>query len=333
MGVVIGVWIAVVVVTIVGIGLTNPPTGLVEQAEGPVGTLISPPADTTTDTTAAEETNLFTELETAEEAPPAAPEGTPPATPEAAAPAAPEPATPPVGGDAGERTDQDKMQAEQIRMVQEWLGRAWPILLILFLLFVAVSVWLLGAQTGYLAKRVMTQQSSLGEFWAAGARAFWPLLGAWGLILLALGAIGLVVWGVAALSAAMPGWLLTILLVILWIGLMWLAIRLAFWLIAVVVDHVGPLGGLRASLRATRGHWWRLFGLLAIWLLIGFGVQLPLELLQELGNVAGGALALVAGLTGAVVGGIANVYLGFASLAAFIRFYEDTKPAPVSTGP
>ncbi len=215
--------------------------------------------------------------------------------------------------------------------MREWVGRAWPILLIGVLLYMAVGIWLLGGQIGYLAARVRTQQSSLSEFWAAGARAFWPLLGASLLMLVAFGGLALIVVGGAALSTAMPGWLLAILLVILWIALVWVAIRLAFWFIAIVVDHAGPVGGFRASVRATRGYWWRLFGLILLLALISFGVQLPFGLLEGVGRLVGGAAALVTRVVGAVGGGIANVYVGFVFTAAFIRFYEDAKGETLNT--
>lgn len=316
-GVVIGVWIVLAIIGVVGIGLTNPPAGLGEQAGIPVAEIVSPPADTTTDVTPApaEGATLFTELETAEDASSLAPEGV----------------APPAGDDAGERPAQDKEQEEQNRLVQEWVGRAWPVLLVGVLLFVAVSIWLFGGQIGYLAQRVMTQQSSLSQFWTAGARAFWPLLGASLLMFVAFGGLALLVGVGAAPRAAVPDWFLAVLVVILCVALVWVAIRLAFWFIAIVVDRTGPIGGFRASLRATRGRWWRLFGLILLLTLISIGVQLPLGLLEGLGRLAGGAAMLATQLISGVVGGIAKVYLGFASLAAFIRFYEDAKAATAST--
>jgi len=320
-GVVIGVWIILAIVGLVGIGLTNPPAGLGEQARSPVADITPPPPATTTAVTPApdEKTNLFKDMETVKEAAPA-----PPATT-----VAPQTAAPPTAETAANATQN---REEQIRAVREWVGRAWPILLIGVLLGLAVSTWLAGAQIGYLAARVRTQQSSLSQFWAAGARAFWPLLGVLFLMLVAVGGLALIMgWGIAALGAAIPGWLLAILLVILWIALVWVAIRLAFWLIAIVVDRTGPVGGLRASLRATRGRWWQLFGLILLLILISIGVRFPFGLLEGLGRLAGGAAMLATQLVGGVVGGVANVYLSFMFMAACIRFYEDAKGETLNT--
>ena len=311
-GVVIGVWIVLVIIGRAGIRLTNPPAGWLEQAWSPVAEITPPPPATTTAVTPVptEKTDLFTEMETTKEA----------------APAATETAAQPTTETAANATQN---REEQIRAGREWTGRAWPVLLVGVLLLVAVSIWLLGGQIGYLAKRVITQQSSLAEFWAAAKRSFVPLLGASGLmvvvVVVAFGVVALLVWGIAILLTNAPIWVSVIWRYLLWGAFIWVAIRLAFWLIAIVVDRAGPVGGLRASLRATRGRWWRLFGLVVLWVLISFGVQLPFGLLQELGNVTGGTLALIAGFISTVAGGIANVYITFASLAAFIRFYEDAK--------
>jgi hypothetical protein len=277
-GVIIGIWIALVALTLGGIAVTNPPAELAQLDQGPVEEAAAPATET-----------------------PA--EG-------AAAAAAPTPE-----------------QEERRRVALAWLGRAWPILGILILLYLAAGTWLLGGQIGYLTARVRTQSGGLSEFWAAGARAFWPLLGASGLMVLGLLLAVLIVGAAAALAATAVRWLAAVLIGLLWIGFVWAAVRLAFWLVAVVADRVGPVGGLRASLRATRGHWWRLFGLLALWILISLGAQLPFGVLEWVGQLIGGAVEAVAQAISAVVGGIASVYISFASLAAFIRFYEDTKAA------
>ena len=60
-------------------------------------------------------------------------------------------------------------------------------LLLVALCAVAAFLWLYGGQIGYLAQRVTTQQASLSTFWAAGGRAFWPLVGASLLALLVFG--------------------------------------------------------------------------------------------------------------------------------------------------
>ena len=165
---------------------------------------------------------------------------------------------------------------------------------------------------------------------AAGTRAFWSVLGAIGLMLLALVLVSLVVQvvgAVAALAGSAAKWLSAVVIVALWIGMVWAAIRLAFWLIAIVADQAGPVSGLRASLRATRGQWWRLFGLLAVWMLISIGARIPFVVLGMLGKIAGGSIQGAALLISGVGSVIAGTYLSFALLAAFIRFYEDTKAA------
>ena len=59
----------------------------------------------------------------------------------------------------------------------------------------------------------------------------------------------------------------------------------------------------------------------------GIGARIPFVVLGMLGKIAGGSMQGAALLISGVGSVIAGTYLSFASLAAFIRFYEDTKAA------
>ncbi|MDP3702856.1 MAG: hypothetical protein Q8R78_00485, partial [Candidatus Omnitrophota bacterium] len=140
-----------------------------------------------------------------------------------------------------------------------------------------------------------------------------------------------------AAAGASPGPLLAVMLFVaiiaFLVGMVWLGVRLAFWPLAVVIDRRGPIAGLATTFRATRGRWTRLFGLMTLFGLMGFGVWLAGTLLEVVGRSLGGP----AEVTMAVLSGLlslgANLYLGFATLASLIRFYEDTKSvAPSGTG-
>jgi hypothetical protein len=225
---------------------------------------------------------------------------------------------------------------EQERRLIEWLGRAWPLLLVCVLALVAANVWLTGGQIGYLAKRVMTQQAAVAEFWRVGARAFWPVLGAvllsfvivvgLGVLMVLLGAgLAVLVSALPDLAAALVGLILGLLALAV---LVWLGVRLVFWLIAVVTEPVGPIRGLSASFRATKGHWWRSFGLMALLGVISLATMLIFGLADRLGAFIGGAGgAVLSGLSN-ILGWVAGVFLGFVATAALIRFYADTKSAP-----
>lgn len=216
------------------------------------------------------------------------------------------------------------------RAMADWIGRAWPLLALLILIVMAASTWLYAGQIGYLATRVRGQPATVATFISSGTRAFGPLLAASLLMLAAVAGVGLVVVLVGALLAILPdvlaGVLGGVLLVAGVVTIAWLMVRAAFWFIAVVADARGPVAGLRASLAATRGKWWKTCGLLAVLFAVAIGALVVLNLLGGLGEVIGGAvgtvLQVVVALAQVV---ILNLYLGFAFIATSIRFYEDAK--------
>ncbi len=299
-GFVAGCWLVVFLLVIAGLALTNPPRELVQVPAGIQGIATPEPGAGTA----------------------------PPTTPAAA----------PQDQTAQAQTNREEAATRE-RLVGEWIARAWPILLVCFLLFLAASLWITGGQIAYLARRVTTQHASLAEFWTAGTQAFGALLGSTLLSLLA-GAVLLLIgvllrWLFSTLSGT-PAWLRGGFGWGLGLGglaaLIWLGVRLAFWFIAIVVERIGPIAGLKASFRSTRGRWWRAGGLVAGLSLIFYAVALAFGLVEALGNAAGGAAAVVIGILSNILGTVANLYVGFAMLAAYLRFYEDTK-APAGSAP
>ena len=315
----IGVWLILLLIGFLGIVVTNPPAALFQPpAPTPQGAATpqitpakEPAAPTQESATAPQETqaaNLFNQLETAKESTP--------------------PLVPVVPG----------AREEQIRVAGEWFGHAWPMLLVIFVIAIAVNTWLTGGQLAYLVKRVSTHQAAVSEFWRTGTKVFWPILGGSllsllaGVVLVALIALIVAVFSAAAKVA--PAWLLVIFGLILGvaalIGLVWLGVRLAFWFIAIVAERLGPIAGLKTSFRTTRGRWWKLFGLQMLLGAIALGVGLAFSLLDGIGTAIGGPAARILGALSTISGAVANLYIGFVAASAAIRFYEDAKP-PSST--
>ena len=221
------------------------------------------------------------------------------------------------------------------RIVGEWFGRAWPMVLLLALLFIAGSTWLNGGQIGYLAKRITEGRAALMEFWTGASRAFVALLGGSFIGLAAVAGLALVWFALIAGLIASKHTALVVLGVLLAAAMIaavvWLGVRVSFWFIAIVSGRLGPLVGLRASFQATRGRWWRVLWLGCLAGLIGYAAVLPFALLAFLGRLAGGTLETALGIIGNVAGAIASLFVGFAILAAFIRFYEDVKSSHPAT--
>jgi len=293
-------WMAVGFMTMLGVAVTEPPDEILapitEETTAPVAPAPAPAAAT--------------------EAP------SDPLSPEAV----PSDSAPPAARELERRME----------LLGEWFGRAWPVLLACALLFVAGNVWLFGGQIGYLARRRQDAAVKLSELWKAGTRSFLPLAGGW--LLSLAGVAALVVGGVligllfSLLPAAVPDGLIAAVAVLLVLaalaGVLWLMVRLAFWFIAIVVDRIGPIAGLRASLRASRGRWWPVAGLGALVVAISFGASLPFALVEWLSKALGGVAGQIVLLISNVAGFVVSLFVGFVGLAAFLGFYEDAKADP-----
>lgn len=235
---------------------------------------------------------------------------------------------------------QRAQDAQRDQIFTDWLRRGWPVLVLSLTLLLVVSVWLYGGQIGYISALVRDQQSKLSEFWATGQRAFVALLGVSGLSFLGMGGatllLGLLIAAPAAAGAS-PGPLLAVMLFVaiiaFLVGMVWLGVRLAFWPLAVVIDRRGPIAALAATFRATRGRWMPLFGLMILFQLMAFGLGLVGLLLEVAGRAMGGPIEVGIAIVSTVALLAASLLLGFATLAALIRFYEDVKSvAPSGTG-
>ena len=326
-GLFIGSWVLVIIVALVGVALTKPPAALFQEpattskAEAPA---VRPASPQPASTPATQKTDLFNQLATTDAATPSAPNAPSPA-PDAAA------------------VRREEI-AQRDRLAGEWFGRAWPVLFLVFLVVMAANLWLTGGQIGYLAKRVTAGQAKLSEFWASGTRAFGALVG--GSLLSMAGLAGLALVGVlitvafSVLANIAPNWGKIVLRLVglilglaILVGLIWLLVRLSFWFIAIVADRLGPIAGLRRSFRATRGQWWKIAGLGLLMSLISYGVWLPFGLLDWVSRQIGGAGEVGIGILSNLLGVIASLYVGFAMLAAYIRFYEDANTPPSITAP
>lgn len=315
-----GVLLLVTVVSLMAIAASNPPTPPLPGEEGPTAAVpvaptpvaVEPPATTPAEerapAVANSEVNLFNQLETTQ--PPAAP--TDATQPVASAPAQATTVPP----DAGAQL------AEQERAFREWFGRAWPLMFLVLVVLLVVNAWLSGGQIGYLAARVSHQPAKLSLFWEEGTRAFGRLLGAW-ILLIVVGILVTVLVG--SLLTLLPPVIGVVFSVLTRLVFMAASAWISLWFIAVVVDRVGPIAGLKTSLRVTKGRRLKTAGLGLLIGLIFIGLWLVFALIMLLSNAIGGVVAATLFVTGSLAGSIASLYLGFAALAAYIRCYQDMK--------
>ena len=288
-----GIWLIVAVIAVGSIAATSPPATLFEAPLPAAPPAAAPPAPTS------------------------------PAPDATVAPPTVSPATP-----AAPTVSAAQREAERTRQIDAWFGRAWPLLLVCVLLFLAVNVWLNAGQIGYLAQRVATGQAAVSEFVAAGSRAFGALLAASLLMMLGVG-VPLALFGILSVALPPGGRVIMLLLgLIAVVALVWAGVRLLFFAIAIVVDRMGPMAGFKTSFRITRGYWWKIFGLALLLGLLSYLVLLPFAFLEWLGGVLGGMAALILGFFGNLGTLIASLFMGFASLAALIHFYRELRSSP-----
>ncbi|WP_157226477.1 glycerophosphoryl diester phosphodiesterase membrane domain-containing protein [Gordonia soli] len=177
-----------------------------------------------------------------------------------------------------------------------------------FLGFSVLSGVVTAALSGVLAYPVnqgaVGRSTTVGETWARTKYSVPRLVGLYLLLGLATSlVIGLPVTAtVWAFSAQQPvlGVLALVLTVAIGIGVVWLGVRLALALPAVVVEELGVVDAIRRSYALTSGLFWRTFAtLLVIAILTGivqyvisFLFQILGYLLIAVGHAAGGATAI-----------------------------------------
>ena len=263
-----------------------------------------------------------------------------PAQPSEPAPALEEPVDVqiPLAPATPDRAEQRRLaEQERVEILQDWFADAWPGLLAVLLLTVGLGLWLEGGQVGYLGQIAQTGRGSVAEFWRSGLRAFGPLavtvLFSLLAVLLAL-LVGALVVALAGALGPVAGAIITLILTVALVGgWLWVMVRTVFWPTAIVVDRLGPVTAFKTTWRSTRGRWWKLAGLGALLLAIFFGVGIVVGILDVIAQAIGGPIGTAIAWAGAILEFAGNIYLGFVSAGAVIRFYLDTKHASAAPVP
>ncbi len=181
----------------------------------------------------------------------------------------------------------------------QFFGSYIPYLLLDLALVIIFQAILTGMLTGALGRGLLGRQVTIGEAWRV-ARVPSVI----GLTLLLI-AIGLAIWvPVALIVVVLAVAHVTVAAVLIGVigGLaalivsVWVWVRLALAIPAVVLEEVGVVTALKRSWRLVQGSWWRIFGisLLAgiVVAFIGFVLQLPFGLLSNLAGGSGGLTSI-----------------------------------------
>jgi len=121
--------------------------------------------------------------------------------------------------------------------------------------------------------------------------------------------------------------------VALWCGLMllllpglWVAVAMSFFVQAVLFDDHDGVRALGASLRLTRGHWWRTF---ALYLLTFVAMLIAMLIAGLLVGLVGGVTAFITGarqpLLELAVGALIGAILGLLIDGVVVAYYYDLK--------
>lgn len=218
---------------------------------------------------------------------------------------------------------------EEGQAAVDWLKQAWLMLLICVAGFFAVSIWLKAGMIRYLAKHISAQETRISECWEGAGllKICGALLMVKGLLTLGLPCVALAFSIASALILSSfklldeKGFVSVFLMILVLGGPVWYLLRASFSDIAVVVDQLGPIAGLRASFRNTQGRWLQVFGLHLVALLIYSSVELFILLLSTMTSFLGGFFMWIMRVSMLLV----TFYLSLVTQAAFIQFYEDTK--------
>lgn len=146
------------------------------------------------------------------------------------------------------------------------------------------GVFLAGMLTAVVAEAVLGRRISIGQTWTKVRGRLLPLLGM--TLLLALAVIvaagiyiGLIVLLALGGNEAITVMIAIVLGIILFVAIVWAAIKVSLAAPAVVLERVGPVAAIRRSWGLSGGQWWRIFGItLLAQLIVGTisnVVQLP----------------------------------------------------------
>ncbi len=193
---------------------------------------------------------------------------------------------------------------------------------VLLCLGLAGHVWGEAAKASYVARLVSGGSPRWMEFFAGGNRFFWRslrLLGLYAVLTLLLMIAWIAPAAVLGITAGKAG----VAAAVFWIAaglvaLVYVMTRWSFGLSSLVVSDLSPRESLRRSWSATRGAFWRAFGLFALYLAAFCGLEIGCLLAGWLLIRSLGAAGVV--LTQITVYGV-NYFGGFALYGMLISFY------------
>ncbi len=145
-------------------------------------------------------------------------------------------------------------------------------------------------------------------------RAWWGLTALVGMVMIFLVVVGIPISAIAGiLSAFFPA--VGVLFMSLFMGaLLWLVFTASFAVDAVVMDDVGPLRALMASLGVIRSAFWGAIGLFLLNVFILRGLEIVWE-------------RLTPSVPGLIIAILSSAYIGAGLAAAHLVFYRSRKPS------
>ncbi len=239
-------------------------------------------------------------------------------------------------GETAPRVDEAGKIGRHLAALLRWFSDARSIAVPLTLLGVLGWGWSTAGRLGYLEAQLIGN-GSLRTFFTTGVSRLASTVEVAGLRL-ALGVVGIAASAALLLLGQVGGtaWR-TAWGVVADLGLVgvmaiagWFSIVSVFWIIAAVVDRLGPIAALQASMAAVRGRFWRVCGLLLAWALVGLAVMV---LVASARGVVVMAVGPQAGrIVEASLGMCVVVFTRFALDASLIACYRERRGPVAGAG-
>jgi hypothetical protein len=189
--------------------------------------------------------------------------------------------------------------------------------------FILVSIWVQGGTLGMVRDYLKEGSAKLGRFVSYGLKYYLRLLGIGVVIVLFIAIIAILATVIIASTAPLKKLPVTVaattVAVILGLAGLYVIILLLMSPYCAVCEEAGMIGAMRSSVRFVRGCFWKVAALLALLVLISFGVGFVVGFLVGLATIA------LPPKAGQAVMGVANsafnAYLGVMMMTAFMSFY------------
>jgi len=199
------------------------------------------------------------------------------------------------------------------------------LIIIMSVLFILANVFIQGGVLGIVKETLdPAKRPSLADFAKYGARFYLKLLALGAIIMAAVLLVILVVGVVFAVGSIGKNMILAVMLGIVALAALAVALYYLFLLFlapyTLVVDDLGVVASLKASIQFVRSHLWKVGALSTLVVLVALGIGFCAGMLTALANIAL-KKGIILDLITSVLTGAVNAYVTILISAALVIYY------------